>query len=161
MKSRIYQRSNRLSSSNLQDQLPSQPDFPKCESQSGTSSLSVESVTVSEESCNLLKPSRESANLRESTDEMVNNSMQQSGLLKESFNNSSVPPTASFINMKKPISYVTDANGKPVFELITKRRKRQVVIRVHDPAVDLDELNNYLIAQLRKYEQSKLDVKLF
>ena len=50
---------------------------------------------------------------------------------------------------KRPILYVTDSVGQVIFKLVLKRRKRQVVIKVKDPKVDLDLLHSFLISKLR------------
>lgn len=51
---------------------------------------------------------------------------------------------------KRPILYVTDSVGQVIYKLVLKRRKRQVVIKVKDPRVDLDLLHSFLIRKLRE-----------
>lgn len=56
----------------------------------------------------------------------------------------------NFNSGKRPVLYVTDSIGQVVFKLILKRRKRQVVIKVKDPKIDLDLLQQFLVEKLRE-----------
>lgn len=56
----------------------------------------------------------------------------------------------NFNSGKRPVLYVTDSTGQVVFKLILKRRKRQVVIKVKDPKIDLNLFEQFLVEKLRE-----------
>lgn len=56
----------------------------------------------------------------------------------------------NFDSDKRPALYVTDSLGQVVFKLISKRRKKKIVIKVKDPEIDLDLLEQFLFEKLRE-----------
>jgi hypothetical protein len=70
------------------------------------------------------------------------------------------PPSSKVVLVpeRKPVFFVTDEDGTPIYELRMRRRKRQIVIKVHDPEVELYEFNRYIVRKLREYIQIRLDI---